>query len=403
MSPQLNEAISLADHLESLALSPHPVLGTQDDSLRRRLRDAARNLSLALEAPADTIHRIAWAPLQLGLARIGVDVHLFEILSEKDGSASTTEVLAQKTGVDPVLMRRLLRYYQSVGMITQTMDGAYAASNVTKALASDGGRSGIQMQADVLSLAFLALPEYLRENGYVNPTDPKHTAFNIGMRTEQDFFSWLQHHPQELGIFGSWMSAQRETHPNFLDVMDFEQDVGLGADDSTILFVDIGGSRGQQSIALKERYPSLPGRIVVQDLAEVVAEAAERPLPGLEGIEAEAYDMFTPQPIQGARAYYLRNVLHDWPDDKCKEILENVKAGMNQESVLLIDEMVLSERGSSWRATQADLTMAVALSAMERSEDQWRTLFDEVGLSLRKVLKYREEPEDSIMILALFA
>ena len=103
----------------------------------------------------------------------------------------------------------------------------------------------------------------------------------------------------------------------------------------------------------------------------------------------------------GARAYYLRNILHDWPNDKCKEILENVKSGMTQDSVILIDEMVLSDRGSSWRATQADLTMAVALSAMERSEAQWLTLFDEAGLHVRKIMKYRVEPEDCLMVLAL--
>ncbi|KAL8652657.1 MAG: hypothetical protein Q9210_002551 [Variospora velana] len=306
-------------------------------------------------------------------------------------------------------VERLLRYYQSVGMVSQTTDDAFASSNVTKALASDGGRSGIQMQwaysklslADVLSQSFLALPQFLRESGYANPTDPRFTAFNLGMRTDQDFFGWLQSHPKELAIFSSWMSAQRETHPNFLDVIDFERDLAAGAEDSSVLFVDVGGSRGQQSIALRQRYPSLPGRIIVQDLAGVVAEATEHPLPGFERIEAEAHDMFTPQPIKGARAYYLRNVLHDWPSDKCKEILENVKSGMTQDSVILIDEMVLSDRGSSWRATQADLTMAVALSAMERSEAQWHALLNEAGLHIRKVLKYRDEPEDCVMVVSL--
>lgn len=155
-------------------------------------------------------------------------------------------------------------------------------------------------RADLLSLSFLALPQFLRESGYVNPTDPRHTAFNLGMHTDQDFFCWLQSHPKDLEIFSSWMSAQRDTHPNFLDVIDFEQDLASGAEDSTVLFVDVGGSRGQQSIALRNRYPSLPGRIIVQDLAGVVAEATEHPLPGFQSIEAQAHDMFTPQPIQGA-------------------------------------------------------------------------------------------------------
>ncbi|KAI1738165.1 hypothetical protein F4680DRAFT_426303 [Xylaria scruposa] len=54
--------------------------------------------------------------------------------------------------------------------------------------------------------------------------------------------------------------------------------------------------------------------------------------------------MYINSPI-GARVYYLRNILHDWPTSKCREILENVKIAMTKDSVILIDEMVLSERG----------------------------------------------------------
>lgn len=38
---------------------------------------------------------------------------------------------------------RLLRYYQSMGMISQVADDEYGPNNVTAALASTGGRSGI--------------------------------------------------------------------------------------------------------------------------------------------------------------------------------------------------------------------------------------------------------------------
>jgi hypothetical protein len=37
---------------------------------------------------------------------------------------------------------RLLRYYQSFGMVSQLGNHAFAANNVTKALASLGGRAG---------------------------------------------------------------------------------------------------------------------------------------------------------------------------------------------------------------------------------------------------------------------
>ncbi len=49
------------DLLEWLEAWTHGVPGgvTSDDSMRRRLRDAGRNFSIAMETPGDTIHRIS--------------------------------------------------------------------------------------------------------------------------------------------------------------------------------------------------------------------------------------------------------------------------------------------------------------------------------------------------------
>ncbi|GAB1198591.1 hypothetical protein APSETT444_007917 [Aspergillus pseudonomiae] len=55
-------------------------------------------------------------------------------------------------------------------------------------------------------------------------------------------------------------------------------------------------------------------------------EVRQNPLPDFERIEIQAYDMFTPQAIIRAQAIYFRSVLHDWPDDKRRDILEDVKA-----------------------------------------------------------------------------
>lgn len=65
--------------------------------------------------------------------------------------------------------------------------------------------------------------------------------------------------------------------------------------------------------------------------------------------------------LSGARIYYLRNVLHDWPDDKCVEILQNTKVGMEEQSVLLIDETALPERDAAPRAAQHDMEVLISL------------------------------------------
>jgi len=61
MSFTLGEAIALVESIERVISYPKGVTDLQDDSLRRRLREAGRKLSLSMEVPGDTIHRIPYA------------------------------------------------------------------------------------------------------------------------------------------------------------------------------------------------------------------------------------------------------------------------------------------------------------------------------------------------------
>jgi len=49
---------ALAEKIEAIVDSPQFVTDLQDDALRRRLREAGRKLSLAMEVVGDTTHRI---------------------------------------------------------------------------------------------------------------------------------------------------------------------------------------------------------------------------------------------------------------------------------------------------------------------------------------------------------
>ena len=37
----------------------------------------------------------------------------------------------------------------------------------------------------------------------------------------------------------------------------------------------------------------------------------------------------------------MRNIMHDYLDPKCIEILQNIKTAMTEDSVILIDDMML--------------------------------------------------------------
>ena len=99
----------------------------------------------------------------------------------------------------------------------------------------------------------------------------------------------------------------------------------------------------------------------------------------------------------GSKFYYLRAVLHDWPDEKCQLILSNIITAMDENSAILIDEMVLPDRNVNFYATQIDLTMMTALASMERTYSQWTALLESVDLKINKVYTYTPAIYESVI------
>lgn len=103
--------------------------------------------------------------------------------------------------------------------------------------------------------------------------------------------------------------------------------------------------------------------------------------------------------MTGARAYYLRQVMHNWTDIKCAEILKAIVPAMTEDSLILIDEVVVPEKGASWRSTQLDMAMLISCASVERTEKHWQHVADLAGLDIVKIHKYAEESGDSIIAL----
>lgn len=110
---------------------------------------------------------------------------------------------------------------------------------------------------------------------------------------------------------------------------------------------------------------------------------------------------FFPAPLADAKFYHLRGILHDHPPHQVQKILEQTKAAMGPESVLLIDEMILPERGVNLMAASIDLTMLTALAGMERTEAQWHDTLREAGLELVETFMYAPLHYEGVMHVRL--
>lgn len=97
----------------------------------------------------------------------------------------------------------------------------------------------------------------------------------------------------------------------------------------------------------------------------------------------------------------MRNILHDYPDEKCVEILRQIMPAMTEDSAILIDEVVIPIKGAHWHATSMDLSMMAGLASTERTEDHWRRLVDSAGLKIVKIYTYNAKMGESITMLRL--
>lgn len=92
------------------------------------------------------------------------------------------------------------------------------------------------------------------------------------------------------------------------------------------------------------------------------------------------------QNLQGARAYYIRQCLHNWPAAKCLTILTELRKAMRPGySKLFVHELIVPDRGAStWVVTQ-DFNMMALCATMERTEEQWRQILADAGLKVTLV------------------
>lgn len=86
--------------------------------------------------------------------------------------------------------------------------------------------------------------------------------------------------------------------------------------------------------------------------------------------------------------------MHNWPDAECSKILANTASAMAPDSRLFIAEMVVPELTDSGDDTVywMDLAMLV-IGGRERSEKDFRSLFDSAGLQLIKIWKSPDGPQ----------
>ncbi len=230
------------------------------------------------------------------------------------------------------------------------------------------------------------LPDYFSERGWKSPEDAFNGPFQYATGTKMHIFDYLATKPKLQQAFTTTMTlSHRRRGPPWYTYFPVNARLS-NASPSDVLLVDVGGGQGSDLIAFQKAHPNVSGRLILQELPTVIAATNGDTLTA-SGIEAISHDFFKSQPIKNARCYYLRTVLHDWPDIQALKILGHIKEAMRQGCILLIEENVLLEKDASLESGYADFTMMVCFASMERRLEEWADLLRKAGLRLERVWK----------------
>ena len=103
--------------------------------------------------------------------------------------------------------------------------------------------------------------------------------------------------------------------------------------------------------------------------------------------------------ISDAKYYYLRRIIHDWPDAECHTILSKLSEALSADSRILLDEVVLPDENTPWQASMQDISMKILFAGRERTRSEWSGLIERSGLNLVDIRTYDVSSCASVIVL----
>ncbi len=149
--------------------------------------------------------------------------------------------------------------------------------------------------------------------------------------------------------------------------------------------VDVGGGHGRLLAAILAATPNIRG--VLYDLPHVVA-AAPTPLRehGVSDRVCIVEGSFFDNVPERGDAYILKNVIHDWPDEKAAQILRNVRTLARAGATVLLVELVIPEHNREFLGKWVDLEMLLCSAARERTAAEYRDPLERAGFRMTRVV-----------------
>ncbi|QWG15908.1 methyltransferase [Bradyrhizobium sediminis] len=285
-----------------------------------------------------------------------------------DGARSAGE-LAALTRSHPDSLYRLLRALAAVGVFREEEDRTFTLTPMGDCLRTDSG-TPLGAWAEVVGS-----PYFWQAWGHLlHSVQTGENAFQD--LNGKDVWQFRAEHPEHCATFDRAMTQfSRGSAEAVIRAYDFAPFRHI---------VDVGGGQGLMLAAILRAHPHVRGTLF--DQRDVVAQAravlAERGVIDRCNIVGGSFFETVPE---GADAYLMRVVIHDWEDDEAIAILKVCRRATGEAAKLLLIERLVGPPNEMPATKFSDLNMLVSPGGRERTREEFSDLFAKSGFELTRV------------------
>ncbi len=280
------------------------------------------------------------------------------------------EEIANRLNLHPANVSRIMRALSSQGIFKIKGDGRYRLNGMAKGLLDEQGslRYMILHHLGPVNWNLMSNLEYALTTG----KDPFKDKYG------KEIYEFLKDHSQENALFDKSMSNLSDIGlAPILNAYDFSKHK---------IIADIGGGEGFFLANIIDNNPGSRG--ILFDAPKAVAKAPAMLNLHQAGnritiLSGDFFD-FIPGP---ANLYLLKNIIHNWDDEKSAKLLQNIRKTMGAGGRLLIIEMVVPPGNAPSLAKLLDIQMMATMQGgKERTGKEFQTLLEQSGFTLTRII-----------------
>ena len=287
----------------------------------------------------------------------------------KDGPLTADQLAAENGAHGPSLFR-VLRALAAVGIVTQDERNRFGATPL-----SDTLRSDVSGSLRAFAMTELGEEHYPAWGELLYSVQTGRIAFNKAFG--EPVFDFFATHPENARIFNDAMSGMTAQANEALHAA--YSFAGIKK------ILDGGGGHGGLITSILQKNPQMKG--ILFDSPQVI-EGAEPKVAAsdiADRCELVGGDFFQSVP-PGADAIILKWIIHDWNDEQSVAILKNCHRALPADGKLILVEAVVPETSEMHFSKFIDLNMLVMTGGRERSENEYRRLYEDSGFKLTRVV-----------------